>query len=702
MLDAKAERATNLRTADWYKSATRWTQLTLAEDDPVKFDPAFWIDVFKRTKSNAACLSAGGYIAYYPSKVQYHYVSKFIGDTDPFGTLVDGARRLGMHVMARVDPHAIHQDAADAHPEWIAVDKEGNKRRHWAFPEVWVTCAYGDYNQKFMPQVLEEIARDYDIDAIFANRWQGHGVCYCDSCRTRFKAASGFDLPLVSDAEDPAWLAWSAWRRQVLSKLVVEWDEVVKAVKPHASFIPNMGSVSLTEFDLSLIEKHCPFLVVDDQGRRGTESIWMSGRNGKRMRATFRERPAILITSIGPEEEHRWKDSVTTGPEIEAWITNGAAHGMLPWFTKFNGVVPDERWVEPVADAFALHAALEPVLNATVPTAEIALLDPATTLRHHGYETRHKAEADDLGFYRALIEAKLPFELVSDQAMTADMLDTFKVIVVANAPCLSDAQCRMLSDYVARGGSLVVAGETATRTEDNEPRNGLGLGELLGARLAAPVRGPVKNTYVALDGDHPINAGFGGAARIIGGTRLIGVEAAGDAATPFLYVPDFPDLPMEEVYVRGEPTAAAVIAREHTGGGRTVYIPWNIGAIFKDVLAADHQRLMENAVRWALARPSAVEVAGKSVLDVAWRRGRDGDAVILFNLTNPMMMKGPIREVFPVGRQTVSIAVPEGKRFAGARLLVADREAKAEVADGRVVVEVPGIDLLEVAHIAWA
>ena len=128
MLDAKANSASNLRTSDWYKSATRWTQLTLVEDDPIRFDPAFWIDVFKRTRSNATCLSAGGYIAYYPSKVPLHYVSKHIGDTDPFGTLVNGARHLGMHVMARVDPHAIHQDAADAHPEWIAVDQDGKSR----------------------------------------------------------------------------------------------------------------------------------------------------------------------------------------------------------------------------------------------------------------------------------------------------------------------------------------------------------------------------------------------------------------------------------------------------------------------------------------------------------------------------------------------------------------------------------------------
>lgn len=702
MLDAKAQNAANLRTNDWYKSATRWTQLTLAEDDPVKFDPAFWIDVFKRTQSNATCLSAGGYIAYYPSKVPLHYVSKFIGDTDPFGTLVDGARKLGMHVMARVDPHAIHQDAADAHPEWIAVDKDGNKRRHWAFPDVWVTCAYSDYNFKFMPKVLEEITRDYDIDAIFANRWQGHGVCYCGSCKNNFKAASGFDLPRDSSVDNPAWIAWAGWRRTLLSRLVVEWDEVMKAIKPHTSFIPNMGSVSLMEFDLKIIEKYCPFLCVDDQGRRGTEPVWMAGRNGKRMRATFRERPAILITSIGPEEEYRWKDSVTTGPEMQAWIDDGTAQGLLPWFTKFNGVVPDTRWVEPVAESFALHATLEPVLSTMTPVAEIAILDPSTTLRHHGQDTRKAAEADDLGFYQALIEARVPFEMLSDQAMTPKSLDQFKVIILANSTCLSDEQVKMLEDYVARGGSIVAAYETSTRTADNKPRNAIALGKLLGVTMTNATRGPVKNTYVAINGKHPVSAGFDGANRIIGGTRLIAVDAATDTEQPFLYVPDFPDLPMEEVYPREEPRGAAVVTREHKGGGRTVYIPWNIGGILWEVLAADHAKLIGNAVHWALGKRSDVEIGGRSALDLAVRRDDQGMAVVLNNLSNPMMMKGPIREVYPVGQHEVSVALPAGKMLGKARLLIADRDAKAKVADGRVIVEVPGIETIEVVHLTWA
>ncbi len=200
--------------------------MTLAEDDPVKFDPAFWIDVFKRTQSNATCLSAGGYIAYYPSQVPLHYVSKFIGDKDPFGALVDGARKLDMHVMARVDPHAIHEDAADAHPEWIAVDRPtATPRRHWAFPDVWVTCAYGDYNSEFMPEGGEgdrpQIRHRRRLRQPLAGPWR----LLLRDCRGPFRAFAGFDLPLGSDANDPAWQAWTHWRRKVLTDVIAQWDD---------------------------------------------------------------------------------------------------------------------------------------------------------------------------------------------------------------------------------------------------------------------------------------------------------------------------------------------------------------------------------------------------------------------------------------------------------------------------------------------
>lgn len=702
MLESVRETAGTLRTLDWYRTATRWTQLTFVEDDPDKYDPAFWIDVFKQTKSNALCLSAGGYIAYYPSKVPYHYVSRHLGNRDIFGALVDAARRLDMHVMARVDPHAIHEDAAQAHPEWVMIDQDGAPRRHWAYPDVWVTNAYGDYNSVFMPEVVKEIVRDYDIDAIFANRWQGHGVDYSEDSARRFRDMSGYDLPKAADADDPAWQAWLQWRRKVLTEVIAQWDDAVKAIRPHASFIPNMSGASLMEFDLSVITKHCPFLVVDHQGRKGLEVGWSAGRNGKRIRATFPDRPVILITSIGPEEAYRWKDAVTSPEEIQLWINNGTAHGLSAWFTKFNGVVPDKRWVEPVAAAFGLQAAIEPVLADMTPTAEIAVIDPSTTLRHWAPEDRHNAERHDLGFYHALVEARLPFELLSDQVLTAKELDRFKVIVLANASCLSDAQNEAIRAYVARGGSVVAAYETSLRDEFGKPRAEFGLADVFGARYQSGPRGIVKNTYVALSGDHPVNQGYDGTARIMGGTRLIHAEPMDGASTPFLYVPDFPDLPMEEVYPRKAPEGAAVIARETAHGGRTVYIPWNIGEIFWEVFAVDHGRLIANSVRWALGKTPRVTVEGPGVIDLALRENERGLALSLFNLTNPMMMKGPIRENLPLAAQTVSVDIPQGKSLERAWLVVADRAADVRTDNGRAIITVPGIERLEVLHLTWA
>lgn len=686
----------------WYHSATRWTQLTLVEDDPIRFDPDQWIDIFKRTKSNAACLSAGGYIAYYPSKVPYHYVSRYLGDSDPFGALVDGARALDMHVMARVDPHAIHQDAADAHPEWIAVDQSGKPRRHWANPDVWVTCAYGSYNLDYLPQIAQEIVRDYDVDAVFANRWQGHGICYCEHCKSAFYTETRYDLPTNTDENDPTWRAWAAWRRARLSDVVVTLDKAVQSVRPKASFIPNMSGASLMEFNTSLIENHCPFLVVDHQGRHGTEPLWMAGRNAKRMRATFPDRPVVLITSVGPEEPvHRWKDSVTTGPEIIGWVADGAAHGMIPWFTKFNGVIPDERWIEPVANAFALHEAIEPTLAETQPVADIAVLDASTTLRHWSREERPLAEADEYGFYQALVEAKLPFEFLSDEALGNGGLDRFKVLILPNAMCLSDSQCSQLRTWVTRGGNLIAAANTALADENGQLRSQCGLADVFGIADHGPPVGPVKNSYIAFAGEHPLNAGFDGASRIIGGTQRLDVVAAPSSQVPIKMIPDFPDLPMEEVYPRAEATAPAAIIRETEAGGRTVYFPWNIGATFWNVLAQDHQRLIENAVRWVLGEEPMIKVIGQSVLDVAVRKGEQVRAVSLVNLTNPMMMKGPIREIYPVGEHSVSVVLPEGVDAVTGELLVAGQPCDVRIDDGRAVVIVPSIETLEVLRLSW-
>ena len=97
-------------------------------------------------------------------------------------------------------------------------------------------------------------------------------------------------------------------------------------------------------------------------------------------------------------------------------------------------------------------------------------------------------------------------------------------------------------------------------------------------------------------------------------------------------------------------------------------------------------------MHWALGKEPRVTVKGPGVVDLALRESAEGLALSLFNLTNPMMMKGPIRENYPLAGQTVSVEIPKGKSVAKAWLVVADRAAEFSVKDGRADVNVPGID----------
>lgn len=693
-----------LRSADWFTTATRWTQLTFVEDDPLHFDPDFWITTMRESRSNALCLSAGGYMAFYPTRIPFHYRSRHLADTDPFGVLVDGARSLGMHVMARVDPHAVHADAAQAHPEWLAYDYEGNPIEHWAHPGIWVTDPFSTYHSEFTTEVAREIVRDYDVDAVFANRWEGSRiVSYAEGTRRQFFDDTGLELPPPDDPRHDAWPEYSRWRSRKLSELVVLWDDAVKAVKPHVRFIPNRGAMLTRDLVRELVDDRYPMFFIDKQGRSLSEAIWAPGRIGKRSRGMFPDRPVSLITSVGPEHHaYRWKDSVADPTEVLTWMVDGFVHGALPWYTKFNAHSFDTRWVQPVSEAFALQSATEELFSSMEITAQVVVLDNLRIDPHSPFGAYATPTPDEDGFYQALVEARIPFDYVADQELSLERLSGYDVLLLPNCTALSDRHLETIRAYVAQGGSVVAASESTLTDDHGVRRSDLGLGELFGVQLVGAPRGPVKNNYLEITGrEHPLAQGFAGTSRIVGGTQLVPVAALPGAEVPFRFVPDYPDLPMEEVYPREPARDAAVVTREHAGGGRTVYAAFDLGALFWTTMQTDHARLINNAVRWALGDTPRVTVSGPGLLDLAVRENAQGLAVSLVNLTNPMAMRGVLRERIPLPSQELSVALPAGVAGVTARLVVADRDVPVEIVAGRARLSVPTVDVLEVLHLTW-
>jgi Hypothetical glycosyl hydrolase 6/Beta-galactosidase trimerisation domain len=678
----------------WVDGPMRWAQLTLVENDPGRFDPQFWLDYFARTRSDAVCLSAGGCVAYYPTEVPFHHRSAWLGGRDVFGELVTGCRKLGMVVIARTDPHATYDDVQAAHPDWIAVDAAGRPRRHWASPEMWVTCALGPYNFEFMTEVKREIMSRYRVDGIFINRWDGSGMCYCEHCRRTFRASSGHELPRSGDPQDPARRAYVVWRQQRLFDLWRLWDSEVRAVNRDSCVIPNTGGGASSSLDMRQIGEVAPLLIADRQARRGLAAPWANGKNGKEYRAAMGRKPIVGIFSVGVEEPYRWKDSVQSEAEIRLWVADGVANGLRPWFTKFSGVLHDERWLEIVARLYQRLAGWEPYLRNEASLARVGLVYSQQT----GWFRSGAVEDPILGWYQALVESRIPFEMVHDRLLDQARLGSLKTLVLPDISALSDAQCAQLSSFVEKGGGLVATHETSLYDEWGVRRKDLGLADLFGVAFTGRVEGPMRNSYLRLEADpatgkrHPLLAGLEDAPRIINGVRRVEVEATRPFASPPLtLIPSYPDLPMEKVYPRESKTGPPQVYLREPGAGRVVYFPWDIDRTFWEVLAPDHLALMRNAVTWATNEDPPVTVTGPGVMDVTVWRQAASLTVHLVNLTNPMMMKGPARELIPIGEQKIRLRLPARTRARQVRLLAAQTSPKFERSGECLTLTVPSV-----------
>ncbi len=674
----------------WYDRPMRWAQLTLVENDPGRFDPDFWLSYFSRIHADAACLSAGGIVAYYPTDVPLHHRSNWLGNSDPFGYLVEGCRKMNMSVMARTDPHAVRQNVYDAHPDWIAVTANGEKRRHWSNPDLWVTCALGPYNFEFMTQVHNEIMERYQPDGIFSNRWAGHGICYCEHCTRNFKTFAGLELPRNTNRFDPVWVKYNEWSTLRLKELWVLWDDIIRKQKSTSRFIPNGFP------DKVITGKLSDIVFTDHQARSGVIPPWSNGKVAKELRASIGMKPLGGIFSVGIEEPYRWKDSVQSDAEIRVWVAEATANGMRPWFTKFSGVIYDRRWLDTVDKIYQVLFRNETYLRNIAPIARVGMVFSEQNPNYGSKAWQQKNNDHSSGMYHALLENRIPFEMVNASLLDPEHLKPFKLLVLPNIASLSDVQCDQLRRFVEGGGSIVATFETSLYDVEGNTRKDFGLNNLFGVSYDQKVEGPMQNSYLRLKNDpstsqfHPVVKDLEDAYRIINTIYEVKVSPRSEFPSPVTLIPTYPDLPMEDVYPRVPETNIRGLYLRDTGKGRVAYFPGDIDRTFWQIMSADHGKLLRNTILWALNEKPLVEVKGPGVIDVTvWRQERSM-TVHLVNLTNPMMMKGPFRELIPVDVE-VSVTIPQGPKVEGVQLLVRGEKPQFEIKEGVVSLAVPRI-----------
>jgi type 1 glutamine amidotransferase len=701
----------------WEWEPMRWVQICATDDDPQRYDKAFWLDFLKRTSTQGVCLSAGGVTAFYPTKVPFHYRSPYLGKTDMFGELTLTCKKMGIRVLGRVDPHAMHDDALAAHPEWVARNADGSPKRHPTAPDLHLTCPNGPVTFEWMPKVLKEIVSRYPVDGIFGNRWAGSaGICYCNTCKTEFKAASGFDVPpSLANPQSPDVKAYNVWVDEKRYAQLKLWGDTVTAANPQAFFTPGTWG----RLDPVRLRSTIRAVFSDRQGRGGQDPAWLNGRSAKEAYCAMQDRPVSGIFAVGETSTpYRWMDSCQSSAELTSYVHDGLAHGFRPWLTKFKAEVFDKRWVPVIENIYAWHARHETYFRHTESLARVAMVQSEQTATYYAPPAPQSAgnrevvpdaaqarvgNADYMrGIYQALVEARVPFNMADERQLDPDYISRYKVLVLPNAAALSDAQCAQLRSYVEKGGAIVATHETSLCDEWGKPRANFGLADLFGCDYAGRTDQRVQNVYITVRGPHPLTQGFDDTPRIMGGTKLVHVRPRDQAMAPLTLVPSYPDLPMERVFATQWQTETPMVFARNFGKGRVVYFPFDLDRCFWEVSNRDHLALLRNAVAWAAGGAQPLTVSGPGMVDISYWRQKDSVTAHLVNLTNPMAMKGYMRELIPMGPYTVSLELPPGRAAKTVKLLESGKDAVTRTENQRLVVEVPMVMAHEVIAVDLA
>lgn len=669
----------------WYATMHRCGQTNFNERDPIELNIDWWVDYWLSLKLDALLLSAGGIMAFYPTKIPFQHRSQFLDGHDLFGDYTKAAKAKGIRVVARLDCNYVYEDAYKAHPEWVERRADGEPVTNPQSPWLYKTCMYSSYFTEQMPAIIREINSMYDVDGFFTNGWPSTnrpGPCYCEGCKG------------ISDPNSPEAFQQHLARVIEIWKL---WDQTAKEKKWDSVYVGNLGGGIRAVLNLKEIASVAGWFNADHQGRSGDTPIWDCAQQGRVAQSVMKGRTITNVTGAYANSQPLWRHTSKAPLEMKMWLAQTTASGMTPWFHWLGGKPEDLRWRGPGRQFYQWIAENQQHFTNDASAANLAVVFSERTNAYYKPPGRGTVIDYLQGMYQALLRGRFFFDFVHEDDLSPDVLAKYKGLILANVAVLSDKQCGQLRDYVSRGGSLLATFETGFYDERGKVRPQSGISGIFGIEKNAAMVEPNGNSaYAHIERQHPILSGFSDTTLLPFAEHYIPLRAVSNPVLTVL--PPFPAFPPEMVYPRITHTDQPAVVLAERNASRLVFLPGDIDSSYWRSQDPDLSRLLINAIRW-MCPQSPVTVTGEGMTELfAWRT-KAGFAVHLLNYANPDMQRGWFTEAYPLGPQKVKVILPSGFTAKQVHLLAAGTQAPMTVSGNSIEFTVPQVRDYEVAAI---
>lgn len=629
----------------------------------------------------ATVLHAGGPSPYYPLRKQHPQSGVPEPERSKIHRGIEHAKKHGMRVVIGVSPYAPVEIVRE-HPEWMhhATDDPSiaeKAKLDLTTPEniglrsLPLNTPYGDY----AIECLAEMMRDFQIDGFSFDGCYHHFINFSPYEKQLYRRETGRELPTKIDLNDDAYRIYLMWSDEKLENWYRLLGKRLREVNPESAiytWTANAGRYGHFLTSPRVMSSRMNRLIDCPVQEWWLDEVNLGATVVPYFGAAYVR--AVSGGKVGASEPYLMSRgnpySADSFPphELTVRCLGAMTNGSFTPLAQMAGKEATYATLREIASRKKLFTRLQ-----QEPWAAILVSEQTRQFYAHG-NIMERWLSHALGVYRMGMEEHLPTTLITEQDLTSELLNKYRVLILPNVACLSDIQVETIRRYVKQGGGLVATCETSLCDEWGHSRGDFAMKDLFGTsyggRPLAPQTKPELdvNFAIAIDDGYWARRGNVGAFRFSDYSdsifsvdpRLMHLVPNGQASFkgPLVRPVGFshPMKPSLMYFPEGSREPFPVAAVGEIGKGRVIYFAAGVDAALFSY-AFPYQRVMlSNAVRWAAQETYPIEVkAPLCIQSTFWKQGPTTTIVHLWNGLNSSSDHGQQDVEVPLREESIPI-----------------------------------------------
>lgn len=637
----------------------------------------------------------------------FFFRSRYASRENPdfLGQYLPEAKKRGLRVLIYFNVHWYTRQFGDQHPDWRQIRQDGrpldgvyDTGTDFCVNTPWREWVFG---------VLRDLAA-YPIDGIF---YDGPvyrpDTCYCRYCREKYRARYGAEMPSKKERKGRAFAQLVEFQAASIADFLRDSRRILKELRPDAALYMN-GGLRGANWATGRLNR----VLIAEQDLLGAEGgfiygdltrmpMWKPGLTARLLETQAGGKPTVIFAAAAHKP---WTFSLLPAPELRLLYADSIASGASVWM----GITPFEFEQPEMAVLTEMNRFVRDnarYLHGTRSEARLALVWSDVTANFYaGSEAQlididrapsrseiGNLEAEFSGLADALVRSQVPFDVIDDVTLEREPLERYRLIVLPNVACMSDAVAKRLRRYVEGGGRVFATFETSLYDETGVRRPEFALADVFGVKGAGRIAGPRRWDFIQPVARDPLLDGLS-RELMPSPAYYLPLETAG--ARPLLRFTK----PLAGRYDGiPEPSADPALLVRDFGQGKAAYFAGDLGASIHNFHVAEHVALLEHIARQWAPPPVTLSSAPSSVELVL--RSQEGGRRWLLHLVNfTGEMTRPIRKIVTLRDVAVTLApeaAPKSVRALASGATLALKRGPA----GQAEFVIPKLDEYEVVVI---